>query len=212
MLNDKVTRVAFFVSLSGHLLFLGMPGLNLRTPDEIKEPEQITVRLEIEIPSLLPAIEEIGEEKKLKEIESEPLPEHKDTRSPEPFVESEPLPEHRDARALEPFKEVIKVIDPQDEAMLRYQDMVKQKIESHLRYPDWAKRQGFEGITYLSFIILSDGQVRDIKIIQSSGFDILDNEAVSTVERAAPFEPIPEKFNRSTLTMEAAIVFMLEPA
>jgi len=194
MLNDKVIRVAFFVSLSGHLLFLGMPGLNLRTPDEIEEVEEITVRLEIKIPPLLPAIDVIGEEKKLKE------------------VESEPLPEHRTMRAPEPFKEAIKVIDPQDEAMLRYQDMVKQKIESHLRYPPWARKQEFEGTVYLSFIVLSDGQAQDVRIIQSSGFDILDDEAVSTVNRATPFKPIPEKFNRSTLTMEVAIIFMLEPS
>jgi len=36
----------------------------------------------------------------------------------------------------EPTQEIVKVVNPQKEAMLKYQDMVKQKIESCRRYPN----------------------------------------------------------------------------
>ncbi|MBT9132524.1 energy transducer TonB [candidate division NPL-UPA2 bacterium Unc8] len=198
MREDKTIKTAFFISLAGHLLlFFGIPGFNLSV-SQPEEPEKISIHIEIEIPPFLPAIDVVGEEKKLPKVE------HKSTRAQEHQNGSEDV---TDAMMHEYTGELI------DEAMLRYQDMVKQKIESHLRYPDWAKRQRFEGTVYLSFIVLSDGQARDVKIIQSSGFDILDNEAVSVVNRATPFKPIPEKFNRSTLTMEVAIIFtLLEPA
>jgi len=96
-----------------------------------------------------------------------------------------------------------------NKALLRYQDRVKQKIESCKKYPRWAKRQGFEGIVYLSFTILANGEAKNIRIVQPSQFDILNREAIATVNRASPFLPIPEDFNRSYVEMEVAIVFKL---
>jgi len=104
----------------------------------------------------------------------------------------------------------VEVINPQKEAMLRYQDMVKQKIESCRRYPPWAKKQGIEGTVHLKFTILSTGAARDIKIIKSSSFNILNEEAISTIKRAQPFPPIPEEIKVSSLPMEVSIVFTLQ--
>jgi protein TonB len=193
-------RTAFLISFVGHCLFLGMPGMNIASHKD-KQPEDVVLRVEIENPPLLPEIDVMGEEKKFQEIVKEEKP-----SEPEP---EEEIDEVR-AEKTEPPKEIVEVINPQDEAMLRYQDMVKQKIESCRRYPIWAKRQGLEGVCYLTFTLLSNGMIQDVKIIHSSGFDILDEEAVSTIKRASPFKPIPEKFNRSNLTMEVAIVFQLK--
>ena len=234
MFNDKITRVALLVSLSGHLLFLGIPGFNLDAPP-VQKPEDISIVLRMEIPPLLPEIKVLGEEKKLKEIieeelpepEPEPIPELKPEPQPEEIVIEEPLPEPEpivepapepepepqeivmDAPLREPRKEHVEVIDPQEEAMLRYQDMIRQRIEAHRRYPRWAKQQGFEGTVCLSFIVLESGQAKNIRIVRPSGFIILDNEAVSTVRRASPFPPIPKKLNRSQLDIEVAIAFRL---
>lgn len=183
----------------GHCLFLGMPGINMASHQD-KLPEDVAVRVEIEKPPLLPKIDVMGEEKKLKEIvKEEELPEPEPEEQIEEVIIEKP----------EPPKEIIEVINPQEEAMLRYQDMVKQRIEETRRYPLWAKRQRIEGVSYLIFTLLSDGTVQDIRIVRASGFDILDKEAVSTVKRASPFKRIPEKFNCSTLTMEVALVFQL---
>ena len=241
MFNDRITRITFLVSLLGHLLFLGMPGFNLDAP-QTQKPEDINIVLRMEIPPLLPEIQVIEEEKKLKEEElpepepepapkpkpqpepklepepkevaiEEPLPEPEPIVEPAPVVEpvSEPKPEPKevvmDAPLREPRKEHVEVIDP--EAMLCYQDMIRQRIEAHRRYPYWAKQRGFEGTAYLSFVVLANGQAKNIRIIYSSGFTILDNEAVSTVKRANPFPPIPEKLNRSQLNIEVAIIFRL---
>ncbi|MBI5183435.1 MAG: energy transducer TonB, partial [Nitrospinae bacterium] len=102
---------------------------------------------------------------------------------------------------------IVKVINHQDEVMLRYQDMVKQRIEDVRRYPLVAKRQGIEGVVYLNFIILSDGLTQDVKIIHSSDSKILDDEAVATIKRANPFPPIPKEISTSQVEMEISIVF-----
>ncbi len=215
--DQNLIKITFIFSLLVHCLFLSMPGFNSNKPQP-KNPEEISVQIEIEKPLLLPKIEVMGEEKKLKEIE-------KQEKLVEPNPESEPQPKEEkiveeleqqseevvvEEAKPEPPKEIVKVINPQEEAMLRYQDMIKQKIESHRKYPNWAKKQGFEGSVYLTFIVLSNGVAKNIKIIHSSGFDILDKEAISTVKRASPFKPIPEKFNCFSLRMGVALVFQLK--
>lgn len=97
-----------------------------------------------------------------------------------------------------------------EELLLDYQKAVKKKIENCRKYPKWARRQGFEGKIHLKFTILSTGEVRDIKILKSSGFNILDKEAISTIKRASPFPPIPSELKISSLTMEISIVFKLQ--
>ena len=67
MQSSRAVRTAFLISLMGHCLFLGMPGINMISPQH-KEPENVVVRIEIEKPPLLPKIDVMGEEKKLKEI------------------------------------------------------------------------------------------------------------------------------------------------
>lgn len=205
MINDRVVKAAFLISLTGHCLFLGMPMLHLRLPQHKKQPEELVVELEIERPALLPKIDTMAEEKKFKEVEQKP-------EQPKSELKPQPLPEEVIIQQTlhERVEEKVEVINPDKDAMLRYQDMVKQKIESCRRYPSWAKRQGIEGVSCLVFSLLSNGIVQNIKLIKSSGFDILDEEAISTVKRASPFKPIPEKINCSILTMEVAIVFQLK--
>lgn len=204
MLDDKVTRAAFLISLAGHCLFLGSSGFSFHMPQREKQPEELTVNIEIERPALLPKIDIVGQEKKFKEVEQK-------QEQSKPELKLQPLPEQITVQQIlqERIEEKVDVVNPDKDVMLRYQDMIKQKIESCRRYPSWAKRQGLEGVCYLTFTLLASGMAQDIKIIQSSGFEILDEEAVSTVKRASPFKSIPEKFNSPSLTMEVAIVFRL---
>ncbi|MDO9575128.1 MAG: energy transducer TonB [bacterium] len=207
MLNDRVIRTAFLTSFLGHCLLLGMPGFNLSLPHKVENPEEITVRIEIEKPPLLPKIDIMGKEKKLKEIVEEPKP-----AEPEPEPEPESQPEDVIIKELpeELAEEKVEVIDPAREAMLRYQDMIKQRIEAVRRYPSWAKRQGIEGIVNLRFTVLSNGLSQDIKIVRPSSSIILDKEAVATIERANPFPPIPEEIGTSSVQTEVSIVFTLQ--
>jgi len=204
MLNDKVTRVAFLISLAGHGFLLGSSGFNFHPFQHEKQPEEVMVNVEIEKPALLPKIDIMGQEKKFKEIEQEP-------EQPKPESQPQPLPEEITIQQTpqERIEEEVEVIDPSKDAMLRYQDMVKQRIEAARRYPLWAKKQGIEGVTHLYFTVLSGGAGQDIRIIRSSGSVILDEEAVATVKRASPFPPIPKEISRSSVGMEVAIVFSL---
>lgn len=96
------------------------------------------------------------------------------------------------------------------EAIARYQDIVRQRIERVKMYPLWAKKQGIEGSTLICFTISPDGTGQSVKVVRSSGSSILDEEAVATVKRANPFPPVPSKISRMLVRIELAIVFSLK--
>jgi protein TonB len=72
------------------------------------------------------------------------------------------------------------------------------KIErvSNLNYPEEAKKRGFVGTLIMTVGINSEGTIKDIKIIQSSGYKSIDDAAEHLVQLSAPFEAIPENKNK----------------
>lgn len=56
-------------------------------------------------------------------------------------------------------------------------------------YPQEARDRQLYGDLSLMVTVLANGAVANITLLQSSGFDILDDAAIRIVERASPFEP-----------------------
>ncbi len=92
---------------------------------------------------------------------------------------------------------------------LRYEDMIKLKIQKVRNYPEIARKEGIEGNVYLSFVVLKDGRVENINILESSGNSILDEEAVNTLKRAQPFPEIPEYYNFNKMNLNVKIIYKL---
>lgn len=70
-------------------------------------------------------------------------------------------------------------------------DYIKSIIQQNLRYPQRARRMGYQGKVVVSFIIREDGNAEDIKVAKSSGFPALDDNVVSTVKAVTPFPRPP---------------------
>ncbi len=68
---------------------------------------------------------------------------------------------------------------------------IRDKIIGNISYPPLARRMGWQGKVILSFIITTDGFVREVKIVQSSGFAVLDKNAAETISDTAPFPKPP---------------------
>ncbi len=64
-------------------------------------------------------------------------------------------------------------------------------VQKHVSYPRVARQLGWEGRVVVSFVLLFDGSVRDVKVMQSSGRDVLDRNAVEAVRKAVPFPRPP---------------------
>lgn len=68
---------------------------------------------------------------------------------------------------------------------------IRDIITRNISYPHMARKMGWAGKVTISFVITEDGSAKDIKIIESSGFDVLDRNAADTVKKVSPFPRPP---------------------
>jgi len=68
--------------------------------------------------------------------------------------------------------------------------LIRAAIEKAKSYPFLARKRGIEGSVLFSFKIDSKGLPRDIKIIKSSGYQILDEEVPKMLRKASPFPEV----------------------
>jgi len=193
MRKINVIHSCFLLSLLTHLGVFGSGLLNIEKPSKIIEPE---ITFEIEQPEYLPDIYQITEEKKIEKVKLE-------EKSEELIVEE----------VIDEVKEEIPENDPLEEelkkSLLRYQDSIKQKIQENKKYPRWALRAKHQGIVRIVFDVLHSGDVRDLSLVRSSGFEELDKEALEAVKRASPFANFPEVLKEDEIQIEVDIVFTI---
>ena len=65
--------------------------------------------------------------------------------------------------------------------------LIRRRIESAKSYPFAARRSQQEGTVLVEFEIDPEGNLRQIKLVQSSRYPLLDEETLKTIRRAAPF-------------------------
>lgn len=68
---------------------------------------------------------------------------------------------------------------------------IRDIINKNISYPYMARKMGWSGKVKVSFIIAEDGSVKDVKILESSGFDLLDRNAADAIKKASPFPRPP---------------------
>ena len=85
-----------------------------------------------------------------------------------------------------------------------YLETWRKKVEAigNLHYPEQAKRQGIYGNLKLKVAIDKDGQLVSVKIIESSGQEVLDQAALQIIRLSAPFEPLPDSIRQNTDILE----------
>lgn len=79
-----------------------------------------------------------------------------------------------------------------------------QKIESigNQNFPKAALREKIFGSLRLSVLILPDGSVENIEILQTSGHVVLDEAAMHIVRLSAPFQAFPKEIQKNTDKLE----------
>jgi protein TonB len=90
---------------------------------------------------------------------------------------------------------------------LTYFETVKHAIEQVWEYPELALRSGLDGKLILEFTILEDGEMVGPRLIHSSGFLELDQEAMRAVRAASPFKPIPASVGRNRIDILASFEY-----
>ncbi|MFC5694429.1 energy transducer TonB [Pseudomonas sp. GCM10022186] len=89
------------------------------------------------------------------------------------------------------------------------------KLLAHLarykRYPEDARRRGFEGINRLRFVVDGEGKVISYSLVGKSGSASLDRATLEMIRRAQPLPPPPpELLNNGSLEVVAPFVYSLD--
>ena len=81
------------------------------------------------------------------------------------------------------------------------EDNLLKGMYTKIVYPIYARETGIQGLTYSSFIVDKNGQVKDIKVVRSLCNEI-EAEVIKTIKRLPRFEPgalngekVPVRFN-----------------
>ncbi|ADZ70686.1 energy transducer TonB [Polymorphum gilvum] len=88
-----------------------------------------------------------------------------------------------------------------------YPGKVAGKLRRALRYPASAKRKRITGEALVGFVVTRSGAAQQVRIVRSSGSAELDEAALQTVHRAAPFPPIPAGSNRDSWPFTVPLAF-----
>lgn len=97
-----------------------------------------------------------------------------------------------------------------DEARGKYGNTLWNAIEKHKNYPRIAQMRGWQGDVLVELLLDGSGKLKSKKVIQSSGYEALDKQALEMAEQAAPFPAPPEALRSSTFSIKVPIPFKLE--
>lgn len=100
-------------------------------------------------------------------------------------------------------------LDTDEFKLMSYNRWLKVKVESVLKYPELAAVSGLQGTLYIRFDIMKDGSLGALDLLKSSGYKILDDEALRAIRAAAPFQPLPKEWDRDRYSIRAAVLFYL---
>lgn len=81
----------------------------------------------------------------------------------------------------------------------------------NLNFPDEARRQGLSGTLRVSVSIYSNGTIKDVQLLESSGHTLLDDAAIRIVRLAAPFPPFPDAMRTDKDVLEIIRTWSFEP-
>ena len=83
------------------------------------------------------------------------------------------------------------------------------QIELVWNYPTKAAVSGTEGTLELLIIVNPKGELIDVDLLQTSGSDLLDFEAIQAVYRASPFGPLTKHYPHEKLKIRAYFSYRL---
>ena len=91
---------------------------------------------------------------------------------------------------------------------ISYFASIKRKIELVWQYPYEAAVAGVQGELTVDFVIARSGAVTSIAMVRGSGSKILDDEAIRSIRKAAPFDPIPAQYEIPSLQIRGRFVYV----
>ncbi len=77
------------------------------------------------------------------------------------------------------------------------------------RYPSQAVEKGWTGKVEVRLVVGADGNMQGVLVKSSSGYAILDNQAIDIVKKAKPLTPIPRSLRGREFSVDIPVIFDL---
>jgi len=126
-----------------------------------------------------------------------------DGLNPEKYASHDPQVETTEASSNE---EPIP-LDTKEEKYVSNFSRIKQQIQRVWIYPAQGAKKKLSGEVTLKFEISKDGNLLNLRLINTSGFDILDINATKAVKEAAPYYPFPATISKKKLSILATFIY-----
>jgi protein TonB len=97
-----------------------------------------------------------------------------------------------------------------DAARRGYAEKLARAIAQHKKYPRVAQMRSWQGEVLVDLQLNNSGAVLESRIERSSGYEILDKQALEMVAKAAPFPPPPDILKSSIFNIQVPVSFKLE--
>ena len=98
-------------------------------------------------------------------------------------------------------------LDTKEKKYVSYFGRIKQQIQRAWIYPTQGTKKRLTGEVLLKFEISKEGNLLDLRLINTSGIDVLDINAIKAVKNAAPFYPFPKTISKKKLSILATFVY-----
>ena len=98
-------------------------------------------------------------------------------------------------------------LDTKEAKYVSYFSRIKQQIQRVWVYPSQGTKRTLSGELTLKFEISKDGNLLSLRLINSSGSNILDANAIKAVRGAAPYYPFPITITKKKLSILATFVY-----
>lgn len=126
-----------------------------------------------------------------------------------PQLDVPPLPGERPSAKQEGGGGTAIPLTTEDPRYHDYFEQIKRKIEDILIYPQEAAQKRQAGRLLMEFTVQKDGSVRFVRLLDSSGYPILDSWSLRAVQIAAPFPPIPDRIKEERLNITASFTYII---
>ncbi|MGH7274912.1 MAG: energy transducer TonB family protein [Nitrospiria bacterium] len=118
----------------------------------------------------------------------------------------ESMSEDQAGETLPPIQQVNE--GPRGDERMQFLQEVRNRLEKAKRYPWKARLKSLEGKVRLEFYINPLGKPEEVKVVESSGSETLDEEGLAIVERAGQFPHLPIEWENG-IHISVPLVFKL---
>lgn len=88
--------------------------------------------------------------------------------------------------------------------------MLWRRVSELKRYPASARLNGWEGRVVVQAVIQMDGHLTNVSVLQSSGYEVLDEAAMDAIRLACPLPLKHKLFGRAAVVVQVPISYKLK--